>query len=135
MLDAVSHRRDPHETPNRSRIRSSSKARYESRRNNAWLTFALLSFEYLAVSLLFIWVTLVYVAFVYFPFRHLGWCENDVSEATRQEYSNDPDTEMNKASAMIGLIRERLLLIGENCRVLFVSESGYAHSLLGGDIT
>ena len=43
----------------------------------------------------------------------------------------------NKAilSAMIGPIRQRLLLIGANCSVLCVSESGYAQSVLGGDIT
>ena len=85
----------------------------------------------MAVSLLFLRLTLFYVAFVYFLFRHL------VSEATRQEYSNDPEPEMNKAilSAMIGPIRQRLLLIGANCSVLCVSESGYAHSVLGGDIS
>ena len=74
-----------------ARAYSHNSASSEARWNNAWPTFAVLSFEYLAVSLLFIWLTLVYVAFVYFPFRHLGWCVNDVSEATRQEYSNDPD--------------------------------------------
>ena len=59
--------------------------------------------------------------------------ETDVSEATRQEYTQMTrirkcNPEMNKASAMIGLIRA-------NCCVLFVSESRYAHSVHGGDIT